>query len=149
MTLTSNDILMLWERVTNKLVFLEKHYVFRQGDMVLHPSELHVLLAIRQTPDANATRLAERLGVTKGAVSQLLKRLEVKGVITKQVDPSQKNEVTMSFTCRGKQAIDAFVAERESVKSPFEQYLDALGDSERATLRTFLRHVEKCLPGER
>ncbi|MDE2185013.1 MAG: MarR family transcriptional regulator, partial [Alphaproteobacteria bacterium] len=72
----AEDIVALWERVTNRLVFLEKRYVFRHGGLALHPSELHLLLAIRGEPEANATRLAARLGVTKGAVSQVLKRLE-------------------------------------------------------------------------
>jgi len=101
---TPDDIPQLWETLTNQLVFLEKRYVFRHGELDLHPSELHLLLAIKDEPEANATKLAGRLGVTKGAVSQLLKKLEAKGVIEKTSDPAQKNEITSTFTRLGKAA---------------------------------------------
>lgn len=140
------DLLALWERVTNRLVFLEKRYAFRHGELVLHPSEIHLLLAIRREPMANATGLAGRLGITKGAVSQMLKKLESKGIVTKRVDPSQKNEVTMSFTKRGQNALNAFAAERRSALMPFHEYLDALSPKERATIHAFLEHAEGVLP---
>jgi DNA-binding MarR family transcriptional regulator len=143
------DLLALWERVTNRLVFLEKRYAFHHGDLVLHPSEIHLLLAISREPMANATGLAGRLGITKGAVSQILKKLEGKGIVTKHVDPSQKNEVTMTFTKRGQQALDTFAAERHSALKPFNHYLAALTPKERATINAFLEHAEAILPEPR
>ena len=66
MTNVADEILALWERIANELVFLEKRYVFYHGELSLHPSELHVLH--RNPPgQANTTRLALRLGITKDA----------------------------------------------------------------------------------
>ena len=146
MTDAAQDILALWERVTNRLVFLEKHFVFCHGGLRLHPSELHVLLAIRREPDANATRLAGRLGITKGAVSQVMKRLEEKGVIAKHIDSAQKNEVTASFTRLGEKAMSAFLAERAAVQKRFHGYLRSLSEGEKRTLRRFLDQMEAYLP---
>lgn len=139
-------LLEQFERLINKLVFLEKRYVFRQGDLWLHPSELHVLLAVRSAPAANATRLAARLGVTKGAVSQVLKRLEGKGVIVKHVDASQKNEVTVSFTPTGREAIEAFLGQRAALHREFVGYLESLPPAERETLRLFVDRFAAFLP---
>ena len=50
----------------------------------LYPSEIHLLLLIDAQSQLNATGLAERLGLTKGAVSQTLTRLEKKGVLIVQ-----------------------------------------------------------------
>jgi len=136
----------LWEQVVNRLVFLEKHFVFAWDDLRLHPSELHVLLAARSEPGANATRLAARLGVTKGAVSQVTKRLSAKGVIGKRVDPTQKNEVTIFFTPRGRQALEAFLHSRDHSRHNFEAYLDGLSETEDQTIRRFLEQAAAMLP---
>lgn len=132
------DLLVQWERLVNRLIFLEKRYVFRSGELKLYPSELHVLLAVRQEPEMNATELARRLGVTKGAVSQVMKRLEGKGVLGKRHDPYQKNELTVFFTPLGQQAVEAFLAQRAEAGRRFRQHLDSLSDEESRTIQRFL-----------
>jgi DNA-binding MarR family transcriptional regulator len=67
---------------------------------------------IAEHPDLNAGEMAQKLGVSNGAVSQTLARLERKGVIKKVKDPSLKNRVTASFTASGSQAIQLFEKNR-------------------------------------
>ncbi|SBW11671.1 hypothetical protein KL86APRO_20267 [uncultured Alphaproteobacteria bacterium] len=142
----AQDFLALWKDLINRVVFLEKRYVFCYEDLRLHPSELHVLLAIHNEPEANATRLAARLGVTKGAVSQALKRLEGKGVIIKSVDPSQKNEVTVLFTTVGRRAVESFLTQRSVARQRFHKHLSSLSETEKETLRRFLEEATSFLP---
>ena len=78
-------------RVINRLIFLEKRSVLRHGGLRLHPSEIHLMQTISEYPDANAGDMARMLGVSNGAVSQTLARLEKKGVIKKHKDTSLKN----------------------------------------------------------
>ena len=47
---------------------------------------------ISEYPDLSAGDMAQRLGVSNGAVSQTLARLESKGVIKKSKDPSLKKQ---------------------------------------------------------
>lgn len=138
MTCAPDDLLVRWDNLINRLVFLEKRFVFRHGQLRLHPSEIHVLLAVREEPQANATRLASRLGVTKGAVSQVLKRLEAKAVVAKHIDPAQKNEMTVTFTPLGSGAVDAFLSEKAEARREYLAYLAGLSDAERETIRRFL-----------
>ena len=146
MTGAADEISALWERLANRLVFLEKRYVFRHGGVSLHPSELHTLLAIRSEPDANTTRLAARLTITKGAASQVMKRLEAKRVIVKRVDPKRKNEVTAAFTILGAEALAAFLAERAAAAERSRGFLASLSQRETTALRRFLELIGESLP---
>ncbi len=49
----------------------------------LYKSELHFLKAVREHPEANLSGLASILGVTRGAISQILARLEKKGLVAR------------------------------------------------------------------
>ncbi len=77
---------------------------------VLHPSEIHAVEMIGKNPGANVTGLAESLGITKGAVSQVLKRLENKGIVVKYKDPRDEKAVLVGLTKRGKKAFDGHEA---------------------------------------
>ena len=69
---------------------------------------------ISECQDLSAGEMAQKLGISNGAVSQTLARLERKGVITKFKDPTLKNRVTAAFTASGKEAMERFQAERAS-----------------------------------
>jgi DNA-binding MarR family transcriptional regulator len=149
MSATPETLRTLWDRLANKLVFLEKRYVHIYGDLRLHPSELHVLLAVRAAPDANATQLAATLGVTKGAVSQVQKRLEGKGVIVRRADASRKNAVTSAFTPLGRTALEDFLASRAAAGQAFAAYLEVLPPEARELLAGFLAHLFDLVPEPR
>ena len=132
-------------RVINRLIFLEKHAVFRDGSLRLHPSEIHLMQVIAEQPDLNAGEMAHRLGVSNGAVSQTLARLERKGVIKKVKDPSLKNRVTASFTESGRKAIEGFEEQQASSVESFSSYLTGLTEREREAIGSFLSHLEEFL----
>ena len=134
-------------RVVNRLIFLEKRSVFRHEGLRLHPSEIHLVQVIKERPDLNAGEMAQRLGVTNGAVSQTLARLERKGVIKKAKDPSLKNRVTATFTESGRTAIQSFEEERASSVASFSTYLAGLSETEKEVIGGFLSRVEEFLEG--
>ncbi len=47
--------------------------------MELYPAEIHMVMAVDMRDGAGVTELAEELGITKGAVSQLVSKLVKKG----------------------------------------------------------------------
>jgi DNA-binding MarR family transcriptional regulator len=113
----------------------------------LHPSEIHLMQVIAEQPDLNAGEMAQRLGVSNGAVSQTLARLERKGVIQKEKDPSLKNRVTAAFTDTGKKAIKGFEEEQASSVEAFSKYLAGLSERDRKVIGSFLSNVEELLKG--
>ncbi len=134
-------------RVINRLIFLEKRSVLRHGGLRLHPSEIHLMQVISEYPDSSAGEMAQRLGVSNGAVSQTLARLERKGVIKKSKDPSLKNRVTASFTASGKEAMERFEAQQASSRESFSNYLTGLSKSEREVIGGFLSRIEEFMQG--
>jgi DNA-binding MarR family transcriptional regulator len=134
-------------RVTNRLIFLEKRSVFRHEGLRLHPSEIHLMQVIADHPDLNAGQMAQKLGVSNGAVSQTLARLERKGVINKTKDPSLKNRVSAALTASGRAAIQRFEEEQASSVESFSNYLAGLSELEREVIGSFLSQVDEFLKG--
>jgi len=132
-------------RVVNRLIFLEKRNVFQNEGLRLHPSEIHLMQVIKEGPDLNAGEMAKRLGVSNGAVSQTLARLERKGVINKAKDSSLKNKVTATFTESGRTAIRLFEQKQASSVQSFSNYLANLSDTEIEVIGGFLSRVEVFL----
>lgn len=145
MTLEPRNLAEQIDRVINRLIFLEKRTVFQRGTLRLHPSEIHLMQVIQERPDLNAGEMAQRLGVSNGAVSQTLARLERKGVIRKVKDPSLKNRVTAVFTESGRAAIQGFEEERASAMGSFADYLAGLAERDEQVIESFLLHMEEFL----
>ena len=133
------------QRVINKLLFIKKKSMFNFMDVGFFPSEVHLMLVIREKTATNATRIAGELGVTKGAVSQTLSRLEKKGVLTKEQDPYNKNELTVTFTPFGAQALEHYMKIADVNLKKYERHLEAYTDGEKEAIRNFLFEVGKVL----
>ena len=97
--------------------------------VLLYRAETHLLQAIGREPTTNVTRLAERLGVTKGAVSQTLAKLVRKKLVRKRTAPTSGREVVLELTAlgwKGYHAHERFHAEAfEAARAYFRDDLEA------------------------
>lgn len=143
----TNRVLSRLRRVVNQLLFLKKKRMFSFEDVDFYPSEVHLMMVIRDRVATNATRIAEELGVTKGAVSQSLSRLERKGVLIKSRDTDNKNELTLTFTPLGKRALDHYRERTRGVFDGARALLDGYSPNQRRAVEAFLEEVEKGLDG--
>lgn len=132
-------------RLINKIIFLEKKNIFEYEGVKLFPSEIHVLLAIEDKQSTNATKLANKLGISKSAVSQTISRLEKKGVITKDKDPYNKNELILSLTAFGDKAFGQYKKRQASNRALFNQYLNGLSEPDSVVISNFLQKVSVML----
>ena len=143
---TSNDkIKKQLIKVINKTIFKEKKKIFKFKGVSLYPSEVHLLLVIKNDIDTNATEIAKQLGLTKGAVSQTLLRLEKKGIILKTKDPYNKNELTLFLTGFGEKAYELCQSSQASFIEAHEGYLAKLDSKEKEVILNFLLHMEKAI----
>ncbi len=147
MACTLPNITQQVAHVVNKIMFLEKRRVVRTGDVELYPSEVHLLLLIKEDRDTNATEIARQLGLTKGAISQTLSRLERKGMIHKSRDSHKKNELNLSLTRSGAQAYRRCQQGKTAFLKAHESYLRKLNPSQREAVYGFLQHMESVLDG--
>jgi DNA-binding MarR family transcriptional regulator len=132
-------------RVINRTMLLEKRSIFRHEALRLYPSEVHLMQVINEEAGLSAGEMAKRLGITVGAVSQTLNRLDKKGVIKKTKDPALKNKLTATFTMSGKAAFKGFEQEQQATLKAFSTYLSGLADRDREIIEGFLSHMEVFL----
>lgn len=73
----------------------------------LTPSEIHTVDAIGCEEGILMSELAARLGVTKGAVTQIVKRLEHKDIVRRSPHPDDSRSVIVALSEKGKSAYRA------------------------------------------
>ncbi|MEM7565156.1 MAG: MarR family transcriptional regulator [Pseudomonadota bacterium] len=61
-----------------------------------------VLMALWQQDNTSISQLADKAGLSKATMTPLLKRLEQKGFIERQVLPSNERQKNISLTAKGK-----------------------------------------------
>lgn len=67
-------------------------------DIKLYPSEIHMIEAISNHMDSNASELSQKLGITNGAVNQMMVKLINKGLIEQYQIVNNKKEVFYKLT---------------------------------------------------
>jgi len=67
----------------------------------LYSTEIHTIQAIGENADVSLTRLAEHMGVTKGAISQTIAKLADKGHVVKRPAPQSAREIRVALTDSG------------------------------------------------
>ena len=73
-------------------------------DVQVHEAEIHMIKAIQQTGPCHISGLAKKLEVTKGNVSQIIMKLEKKGLVSKIPDEENHSRLTITLTPKGKTA---------------------------------------------
>lgn len=126
----------------NKIIFLEKKTVFEFKGVKLYPSEIHLILLAHEKP-TNASQMARELGVTMGAVSQTMSRLEKKGILKKEKDPFFKNELTVKFTPFGKTVFSRYKKMSETIEKKFKNSTAMFNQKELETINAFLDQICK------
>lgn len=86
------------------LMELDKKTRYYGTDVPIFHSEIHVIKAIAEHPCIHVGGLADILGVTKGAASEILKKLEKKALVKKEVDELNLSRYSLSLTDKGKKA---------------------------------------------
>ncbi len=96
------EIVELFIRLANKYHALEKIPVDYGVGKDLYHSERHMIDQIGDHPEKNITELAQFLGVTKGAISQTVKKLEDKGLVKRYKGLENEKEVFLELSEIGK-----------------------------------------------
>jgi len=112
---------------------------------ILYPSEINALTFIGEKPGISVTELAELSGVTKGAVSQLLNRLDAKGMILRKEDPSNLSRINVHLTALGKKAHRGQRAFIRRSRRSLIKHLNGMTSGELDILERFLQAARNGL----
>ena len=99
---TFEELLSVLNRVVGRLAAMQQAPREYGTGVPLHGGEIHTIQAIGKSIGTNVTQLAERMGVTKGAVSQMVSKLAEKGMVRKARAQDNAKEVVLSLTELGR-----------------------------------------------
>ncbi|MEC0245180.1 MarR family transcriptional regulator [Paenibacillus chitinolyticus] len=105
----------------------------------LTPSEIHTIEAIGTEGGILMSELAGRLEITKGAVTQLIVRLETKDLVVRSPHPEDSRGTLISLTGKGK---DAHAAHEEVHRAFYDQLQEQLTEQE---IEVFDTCIEKLI----
>jgi len=115
-------------------------------DEPLTGTEIHLLELIGDNDESlSVTDLSRLLGITKGAVSQSIKRVENKGFIFKKEDPENLSKLIIRLTYKGKTAYFSHKHWHETMDGGFKEYFMGLNQDKLDFLIEFMNKVEDFL----
>ncbi len=129
-------------RIVGKLSRLHKRARCYGTDEQLFDAEIHMIKLIKENEGIHVTGLADLLGVTKGAVSQIIMKLEKKGMIVKDVDPSNLSRLVLSLTPKGETAYEYHEQLHQELDNLVGSVLDGATEGDLAFLTSFLTSLE-------
>lgn len=106
----------------------------------LTPQRYLLLLMVKGAPDRserlNLTRLAERLQLSRNAVTELADRAEEAGLVEREVDAHDQRFVYLRLTPEGERRLHGAVLEGRALRDDLRRSFAALASSYQALSRT-------------
>lgn len=124
------------ERYSNerlgRLLRRSGHFLYHQCN---HDQQSAVMELLCDQGAMNQKELQQKLGVKPGSVSELISKLEAKGLVERERDPQDRRKVVLNLTDRGRK-----VAEIHRER-PVETLFTALDEQERQQLTKILEKL--------
>ncbi len=137
------ELLNISEQVIEKKVSLDS---FSQDyGIPLYLKEILTIRVIGRSPGINMTRIAERMGVTRGAVSQTVAKLVRKKLVRKTYSEDNAKEIILQLTDFG---WTVFSTREKVIKDFLSMAQTSLGDDfmpQLATLISVMTTINKLL----
>lgn len=122
-----------------------------RGDLVRHGesetpgglslAETHCVHWVGELPEANMTRIAERMGMTRGAMSKLTKRLEGKGLLQPRRPAGNNKELRFVLTPAGERVRAEHARCHARAWASKQAVLEDFDEAERAVVLRFLERM--------
>lgn len=135
----------LFLRAINKYNALEKvpHKHGAKGE--LYHSERHMLDMIAIRPELNITEHAEALGVTKGAISQVVAKLENKSLVKRLKKGGNDKAVYLELTKQGREVVEKRKQVNDETLQPLCEELQKHSDDRVDFLIAMFRWIDRHL----
>lgn len=115
------------------------------GQLLFH-SELNFLDTVHKNTDANVSKLSAILDVTKGAVTQIARKLYDKGLIEYYMLNKNKKEKYFRLTPAGETARGGHEMYHKEANDKLCAYFCTLDDTEREVISDFLSKLQEFTP---
>ena len=125
---TTEIMIHKFEKVMNKYNAWEKKPRYYGTEDLLYRSEVHTIDAIGKNNKINVTELAQYLGITKGAISQMVDKLMKKGMVNKKMVSETENEVSLELTPKGNLVYNGHEEYHKELYAEISKRLNYLSD---------------------
>lgn len=95
------EILEQFYQLTNKINKMRNKPLSFHGAEPLNTPAVHLIDVIGKHKNITTTEIAETLGITKGAVSQMTSKLEIKDFIKREKSNGNDKEIHFFLTAKG------------------------------------------------
>lgn len=112
---------------------------------VLHAREMETIMTIGLNPEISNVQLTEKMGVTKGAVSQLLSRLIKKQFVAKFKDPLNSKFNNIRLTDKGYFAFNEVMKRREDALNEYNILFQNASERDIEVVKIIITNIEKDL----
>lgn len=119
-----------------------KHY---GTEDLLYPAEVHMIEIIGSHKSITTTKLAQVLSITKGAVSQVTRKLSEKNMIVKEPSKEKTNEVSISLTTKGKNVFEYHQDMHKEMLVKLDLILNDLPEESKNAMDRMIRVIEESL----
>ncbi|WP_160673121.1 MarR family transcriptional regulator [Clostridium sp. C8-1-8] len=143
--LNTEAMIHKFEKVMYKYNRSEKKPKYYGTKDLLYRSEAHTIEAIGKNNKINVTELAQYLGITKGAVSQMVDKLIKKGMVHKKLVSDTENEVSLELTEKGVIVYNGHEEYHKELYAEISQRLDYLSEENIETFLDILNVLENFL----
>ena len=139
------ELAWLMERTIHKYIQYEKKPQKYCSDLVLTQPEIHTVAIIGDNEGISVTELAKVRGITKGAASQMIYRLEDKNLVEKRISPESDSKLNLYLTKKGMKARDEHRKMHETMKTKFAALMDSVPANVLKYMFEFIQDFEKEL----
>jgi len=141
----SQNVIEIMTRIINKASLVMKEPRHFGTDDVLYTSEIHMLDVIGRNPGINVTELADKLGITKGAVPKIIRKLIHKELISRYQATDNKKIVQFKLTEKGRTAFQYHIEFHQKFDSGIIQKLNSLSKRELLFLNDIMAEIEQYI----
>ena len=122
---------------------LEKKARCYETDVPIYNSEIHLISAIAQNPEIHIRGLAEKFGITSASVSEMIKKMQKKGLVEKRVDKENHSRIQITLTEKGKLAHRVHRRYHEELDQMVEEELKEASEETIEFLDLFLKNMTR------
>jgi len=117
------------------------------GDgIVLAQGEVQFLQTVARYPDENVGALSLRLGITKGAVTQMVGKLADKQLLQREQRDGNRQKTYVRPTERGSQVIEHHHRRHSQANETLCRFITGLDDGQARSVFQFLECLAACAP---
>lgn len=129
-----NELVTLFLDILRMFSIIEKKPWYTGTGSKVYLAEIQTLSMIAENPNVNLSQLAMSMGITRGAISQTVRKLLAKKLVIRSNSPNQK-EVNLSLTESGIKVSDAYQARMREIFAFASNLHDTATDAERDLVR--------------